>query len=107
MNWLTNFVRPKIRSLVSERDVPDNLWHKCSSCEKMLFHRDLAASQHVCPHCDHHMRITPDQRLAILFDDGVYETIPLPEVVQDPLKFKDSKKYLDRLKENRAKTGAT
>ena len=107
MNWLTNFVRPKIRSLVSERDVPDNLWHKCSSCEKMLFHRDLAANQHVCPHCDHHMRITPDQRLAILFDDGVYETIPLPEVVQDPLKFKDSKKYLDRLKENRAKTGDT
>jgi len=107
MNWLTNFVRPKIRSLVSERDVPDNLWHKCSSCEKMLFHRDLAASQNVCPHCDHHMRITPDQRLAILFDDGVYETIPLPEVVQDPLKFKDSKKYLDRLKENRAKTGDT
>jgi len=107
MNWLTNFVRPKIRNLVSKRDVPDNLWHKCSSCEKMLFHRDLAANQHVCPHCDHHMRITPDQRLGTLFDDGVYETIPLPGVIQDPLKFKDSKKYADRLKENRAKTGDT
>ena len=105
MNWLTNFVRPRIRGLVSKRDVPENLWRKCSSCEKMIFHRDLAANLHVCPHCDHHMRLSPPERLKSLFDDGVYETIALEEVIQDPLKFKDSKKYSDRLKDNRAKTG--
>ncbi len=106
MNWLTNFVRPKLQSLVRKRDVPENLWEKCSSCEKMIFHRDLVANLHVCPHCDHHMRLSPTERLKSLFDDGVYETIPMPEVVQDPLKFRDTKKYTERLKDNRAKTGA-
>ena len=105
MNWLSNFVRPKIRGFVAKRDVPENLWQKCPSCEKMIFHRDLAANLHVCPHCDHHMRVTPSQRLTNLFDDGAYEIIPLPEVIQDPLKFKDLKKYSDRLKDNRTKTG--
>ena len=105
MNWLSNFVRPKIRSLVRKRDVPDNLWEKCRRCEKMIFHRDLAANHHVCPHCDHHMRLAPQTRLERLFDDGDYESIPIDDVIQDPLKFRDSKRYADRLKDNRAKTG--
>ena len=105
MNWLTNFVRPTIRSLVRKRDIPDNLWVKCPGCEKMVFHRDLVANLHVCPHCGHHMRIGSRQRLSIMFDRGEYQLIEVPPVLADPLKFRDSKKYTDRLKENRTKTG--
>lgn len=105
MNWLTNFIRPRIRSLVEPKEVPDNLWQKCPSCEGMLFHRDLSANLNVCYHCGHHLRITVKERLAIMFDGGKYENLPLPEVAYDPLKFKDRKKYSDRLKESRSKTG--
>ncbi len=105
MNWLTNFVRPKIRALVKKEDVPDNLWQKCPACEQMVFHRDLAANLYVCTHCGHHMRIGGDQRLAMLFDDGKYTRIELPDTVIDPLKFRDQKKYSDRLKESQHKTG--
>ena len=105
MNWLTNFVRPTIRNLVRKKDIPENLWVKCPGCEKMIFHRDLVANLHVCPHCDHHMRIGTRERLASLFDRGEYQVLELPEVVSDPLKFRDSKRYTDRLKEYRAKTG--
>ncbi len=99
MNWLTNFIRPKIRSFVAKKDVPDNLWQKCPSCEGMLFHRDLLNNMNVCYHCGHHMKIGVRERLATMFDDGAYETIELPRVSADPLKFKDRKKYADRLKE--------
>jgi acetyl-CoA carboxylase carboxyl transferase subunit beta len=105
MNWLTNFVRPKIRALVKKEDVPDNLWQKCPACEQMVFHRDLAANLYVCTHCGHHMRIGADQRLAMLFDNGKYTRIELPDIVIDPLKFRDQKKYADRLKESQNKTG--
>ncbi|MFN4281681.1 MAG: acetyl-CoA carboxylase, carboxyltransferase subunit beta [Alphaproteobacteria bacterium] len=105
MNWLTNFVRPKIRALVKKEDVPDNLWQKCPACEQMVFHRDLAANLYVCTHCGHHLRIGGDQRLAMLFDDGKYTKIELPDIVVDPLKFRDQKKYSDRLKESQHKTG--
>lgn len=105
MNWLTNFIRPKINSIVPSKEVPDNLWQKCPSCEGMLFHRDLKDSSNVCYHCGHHLRISVNERLKIMFDDGEYELISLPNVAYDPLKFKDRKRYADRLKESQTKTG--
>lgn len=105
MNWLSNFIRPKIRSMVEAKEVPDNLWQKCPSCEGMLFHRDLADAMNVCYHCGHHMKVPVKQRLQSLFDDGSYKEIPVPRVPYDPLKFKERKKYADRLKETRSKTG--
>lgn len=105
MNWLTNIIRPRIRSLVEPKEVPDNLWQKCPSCEGMLFHRDLQNNANVCYHCNHHLRITVKERLALLFDGGQYETLETPDVPFDPLKFKDRKKYADRMKDARAKTG--
>ncbi|MCB1562908.1 MAG: acetyl-CoA carboxylase carboxyltransferase subunit beta [Alphaproteobacteria bacterium] len=104
MNWLTDFIRPRIRSLVPQKEVPDNLWTKCPSCEGMLFHRDLDEALNVCYHCGHHMRITVKKRLGMLFDNGTYETLELPKVPFDPLKFKDRKKYADRLRDAQAKT---
>lgn len=106
MNWLSNFIRPKIRSLVtSQKEVPDNLWTKCPSCEGMLFQRDLKERMHVCNHCGYHLRWPVEERLAYFFDDGNYEDLKLPRVPVDPLKFKDRKKYIDRLKEARQETG--
>lgn len=106
MNWLTNFVRPKIKALMRKEEVPDNLWAKCPSCDHMLFHRDLTENMHVCHHCGHHMRIGVSKRLEYLFDDGAFTKVPVPDVATDPLKFKDTKKYTERLKEYRTKTGA-
>lgn len=107
MNWLTNYVRPKIRALVERRavNVPDNLWHQCPACQRMIFHRDLDANQRVCPQCDHHLRVGPEFRFRQLFGEGGYERLALPEVPADPLKFRDSKRYVDRLKEARQRTG--
>ena len=105
MNWISNFVRPKIRALVQKAEVPENLWEKCESCGAMIFHRELEANHKVCPHCGHHMRIGPKERLALLFDDGKYDRIELPEVPNDPLKFRDRRRYSERLKEAQAKTG--
>ncbi len=107
MNWLTNFVRPKIRALVRKPDFPDNLWKKCPACEQMIFHRDLEETLYVCQHCDFHMRMRPEARLAALFGDGEYQLVELPEAPSDALKFRDSKRYVDRLKEARSRTGAT
>jgi acetyl-CoA carboxylase carboxyl transferase subunit beta len=108
MNWITNFVRPKVKSLWSARsETPDNLWRKCPSCAGMIFHRDLEAAQHVCMHCDHHLKINAAQRLKFLFDEATWDDIVLPDVPIDPLKFKDEKRYVDRLREARAKTGQT
>lgn len=105
MNWLSNFIPPRIRSFVSEqKEVPDNLWQKCPSCEAMLFHRDLTANHNVCHHCNHHLRFSVKDRLQMMFDNGEYESLPLPEVAYDPLKFKDRKKYTDRIKEAQSKT---
>ena len=104
MNWLTNFVRPKIRALVRKQDDRETLWEKCPSCGQMIFHRDLDAAMRVCPHCDHHMRLNARQRLEQLLDDGTIERIAVPDVPADPLKFRDVKKYTDRLKDARAKT---
>jgi acetyl-CoA carboxylase carboxyl transferase subunit beta len=104
MSWLTNFVRPKIRKLVQKTDVPENLWDKCPSCGQMIFHRELNANQRVCPHCGHHMRIDVKTRLEVMFDDGKYERVETPRVSIDPLKFKDRKRYSDRLKDAQSKT---
>ncbi|NBX66447.1 MAG: acetyl-CoA carboxylase carboxyltransferase subunit beta [Proteobacteria bacterium] len=106
MNWLSNFIRPKIRSMVSsQKEVPDNLWTKCPSCEGMLFQRDLKERLSVCNHCNYHMRWPVAERLAHLFDRGQYENLKLPRVPVDPLKFKDRKKYTDRLNDARKETG--
>ena len=107
MNWLTNYVRPKLQALVRPREVPDNLWHKCPNCGHMIFHRDLEKALHVCGHCGHHMRLSAKKRLELLFDDGKFTRIELPKAAEDPLKFKDQKRYVDRLRETRAKTGET
>jgi acetyl-CoA carboxylase carboxyl transferase subunit beta len=98
MNWITNYVRPKINSLFSRREVPENLWTKCPECGTMLFHRELAANLNVCSSCDHHMAITPRERFAALFDAGIFTEVKVPEPVADPLGFRDQKKYPDRIK---------
>ena len=103
MSWLTNFVRPKIRALVRKAEVPDNLWDKCSACGQMIFHRELEANLRVCPHCGHHMRIAVKRRLELMFDGGQFERAELRSVPLDPLRFRDRKKYVDRLKEAQAK----
>src|SRR5260370_22058533 len=105
MNWLTNYVLPKIRAL-TRKDVPDNLWKKCPGCEQMLFHRELAAHFEVCHHCGHHFRIGSHARFRMLFDDGVFEKLELPRVAADPLRFRDSKRYTERLREGQAALGA-
>lgn len=106
MNWITNSVLPKIKALVQPRDVPDNLWIKCGGCGEMIFHRNLEENRQVCPNCEHHMRIGAETRMEMLFDDDSYNRIELPKPVLDPLKFRDRKRYTDRLKEAQAKTGA-
>jgi acetyl-CoA carboxylase carboxyl transferase subunit beta len=104
MSWLTNVARPKIKALFTKRETPDNLWRKCDNCGEMIFHRDLKANQNVCPSCNFHMRIGPAERFDALFDVAP-EIIALPSVPVDPLKFRDEKRYTERLKDSRAKTG--
>jgi acetyl-CoA carboxylase carboxyl transferase subunit beta len=101
MSWLTEFVRPKIRTLLGRTEVPDNLWHQCPNCQQMIFHRELETGKKVCPHCGHHMRASAADRLNWTFDEGSYTRIDLPKVVADPLKFRDQKKYSDRLRDAR------
>jgi acetyl-CoA carboxylase carboxyl transferase subunit beta len=98
MNWISNYVRPKINSLFSRREVPENLWTKCPECGTMLFHRELAANLNVCSNCDHHMAITPRDRFSALFDGGIFTEVKVPDAVTDPLHFRDQKKYPDRIK---------
>ncbi len=98
MNWITNYVRPRINSLFSRREVPENLWTKCPECGTMLFHRELADNLNVCSNCDHHLPITPRARFTALFDGGVFTEVKVPEPVVDPLGFRDQKKYPERLK---------
>ncbi|HWD28934.1 MAG TPA: acetyl-CoA carboxylase, carboxyltransferase subunit beta [Rhizomicrobium sp.] len=106
MNWIANFVRPRIKSLMgaARSETPENLWKKCPSCGEMIFHRDLAAAQHVCPQCGFHMRIGPADRFAAIFDASSYEELPYPEVPTDPLKFRGEKRYADEIKAQRNKT---
>jgi acetyl-CoA carboxylase carboxyl transferase subunit beta len=105
MNWLTNYVLPKIR-VFRRKEVPDNLWHKCPSCEQMLFHRELAENLEVCRSCGHHFRIGSQARFKLLFDGGEFEPVETPKVAPDPLRFRDRKRYTERLRENQAALGA-
>jgi acetyl-CoA carboxylase carboxyl transferase subunit beta len=107
MNWIDNFVRPKIRSFLgNKRETPENLWVKDPESGEMVFYRDLEANQWVVPNSGYHMKIKPTDRLASFFDNGRYDTVPIPPVPVDPLKFRDQKRYVDRLKEARVKTGS-
>lgn len=105
MNWITDYVRPKITSLLQRRETPDNLWFKCNKCNQMIFHRELAENLNVCTNCSHHMHINPKERMESLFDEQKFTRVPVPDVVVDPLDFKDEKKYTDRLKSARKATG--
>ena len=104
MNWISNVVRPKIRSFL-RREVPENLWIKCPETGQLVFYKDVEANQFVIPNSNYHMRMSAPARLKSLFDDGEFEDIPIPEVAADPLKFRDERRYADRLKDARAKTG--
>jgi len=106
VNWINNVVRPKISGLWQKKEMPENLWIKCPETGQMVFHKDLEAHQFVFPVSGHHMRIGAEARLKTFFDGGKFETLPSPEVPADPLKFRDEKRYSDRIKEARAKTGA-
>ncbi|MDZ4791041.1 MAG: acetyl-CoA carboxylase, carboxyltransferase subunit beta [Hyphomicrobiales bacterium] len=107
MNWINNVVRPKIRGLLqtTKKELPDNLWVKCPETGQMVFHKDLEANQFVIPGSGHHMRMGGEARLKAFFDGGKFDKIVMPEVPLDPLKFRDEKRYLDRLKDAKAKTG--
>ncbi len=105
MNWITNYVRPRINSLFSRREVPENLWTKCPECGTMLFHRELSDNLNVCASCDHHLAITPRERFAALFDAGAFVEVKVPEPPADPLQFRDQKKYPDRMKAAQKSTG--
>ncbi|HKL70912.1 acetyl-CoA carboxylase, carboxyltransferase subunit beta [Salibaculum sp.] len=105
MNWISNYVRPRINSIFSRREVPENLWSKCDECGTMLFHRELREALNVCPSCGHHMGITPRDRFRALFDGGVFTEVDVPQPVEDPLRFRDQKKYPDRLRAAQKKTG--
>ncbi|MEM9170462.1 MAG: acetyl-CoA carboxylase, carboxyltransferase subunit beta [Pseudomonadota bacterium] len=106
MNWLSNITPPGVKNFLNRQaEEADTLWMKCPSCSDMIFLRDLEKNLHVCPSCGHHMAIGVEDRLAALFDEGAYEKIAAPEPVSDPLKFRDEKKYADRLRDYRKKTG--
>ncbi len=106
MSWLTEYVRPKIRTLLGQRpDVPENLWSQCPNCQTMIFTKDLEKNLKVCTSCGHHMRATALERLEWTFDEESFTRIELPKAPADPLGFRDQKRYSERLREARAKTG--
>ena len=104
MSWLSNFVKPKIQALVKKIEVPKDLWVKCSGCEQMVYNKDLIETFGICPTCDFHFRLSGERRMEWLLDKGTAKKIEINNVVLDPLKFKDKKKYIDRLKEAKNKT---
>ena len=104
MSWLSNFVRPKIRALVKKSDTPNNLWIKCNGCEQMVYHKDLKETLSVCPTCSYHMKMSARQRLNWILDEETILEINTPQTILDPLKFKDNKRYTDRLKVSKEKT---
>ena len=104
MNWLTNFVKPKLSSLVKRRDVPEKLWNNCVSCGNMIHHKDLKQNLYVCINCNYHFRMSAEDRIKLFFEDGDFNEISPDKTSDDPLNFNDKKKYKDRLKEYRKKT---
>jgi acetyl-CoA carboxylase carboxyl transferase subunit beta len=105
MNWISNVVRPKIRNFLARRDVPENLWIKCPESGQLVFFKDVEANQFVIPTSSYHMRMGAKARLKAMFDGETWYDIGVPEVPVDPLKFRDERRYVDRLKDARAKTG--
>ena len=105
MNWLSDFVRPKLKKITT-KEIADNLWTKCPQCGQMLFTKELEKNNFICTSCDHHLRLPVKKRFAMLFDNGEFKTISLPKLQEDPLNFRDSKKYTDRLKSYRKATGS-
>jgi len=105
MNWITNYVRPRINSIFSRREIPENLWVKCDDCGTMLFHREMSDNLNVCSNCGHHMNITPRERFEGLFDGGIFTEVEVPEPLNDPLHFRDQKKYPDRMRAAQKTTG--
>lgn len=104
MNWINNIVTPKIKEILAKKDVPDNLWIKCPESGQMVFHKDLEENQWVIPGSNYHMKIPAKKRLELLYD-GEYQILDTESSINDPLKFKDEKKYIDRLRDARRKTG--
>ena len=102
MNWISDWALPKIQGLF-KREAPENLWHNCPSCQQMIFHRDLEKALRVCTHCGHHMRLGAAQRLEATLDPG-FSRIELPKAPADPLRFRDQRRYADRLRESQTKT---
>ena len=108
MSWINNVVPPKIRSfLITKKDTPENLWVKCPDSGQLVFHKDLENNLFVVPGSDFHMKMDARTRLATTFDDGRWDEIAVGEVLSDPLRFRDEKRYVDKLKEARTKTGLT
>ncbi len=105
MNWLSDFVRPKLKKITT-KEIADNLWTKCPECGQMLFTKELEKNNYICTACDHHLRLPIKKRFEMLFDNGDYKLVTLPKLVEDPLNFKDSKKYTDRLRTYRKATGS-
>ena len=105
MNWISNVVRPKIRSFLNRRDTPENLWIKCPETGQLVFYKDVEANQFVIPGSDYHMRMGATARMKALFDGETWFDIAIPDVPLDPLKFRDERRYSDRLKDARSKTG--
>ncbi len=103
MNWVTR-VRNAI-PFIAKRETAETLWQKCKGCQAMIFMKEYEENQSVCPKCDHHGRIGAAERFAALFDKDSWKVLPPPTVTEDPLKFKDGKKYTDRLKAARSSTG--
>ncbi len=107
MNWIRDFVRPRLSAVLGRTSsVPENLWCKCDSCGQMIFHREFEKALAVCSACGHHMPLKPAERFASIFDDGKFQTVPVDEAPEDPLRFRDVKRYSDRIREARSKTGA-
>ncbi len=104
MNWLSDFVRPKIKK-TAQKEIADDLWLKCPNCGKLLFTKELKKTWYVCPECDYHLRLYLDKRLKMLFDNGLYAEVALKQTPEDPLKFRDSKRYTERLRSYRKATG--
>lgn len=104
MNWISNVVRPKIRSFL-KRETPENLWIKCPESGQLVFYKDVEANQFVIPGSNYHMRMSATARLKAMFDGETWLDIGVPEVQIDPLKFRDQRRYTDRLKDARTKTG--
>ncbi len=108
MNWIRNFVRPRLSAVLGRHSsVPENLWCKCNSCGQMIFHREYEKALAVCSACGHHMPLRPTERFTSIFDGGKFEAVPVDDAPEDPLRFRDVKRYSDRIREARSKTGAT